>query len=140
MVDTNVYIAAFRSEERNAALREVHAAYGPWEFLSSIVEQELRAGARSDVDRRRLERSVLQRFWGARRVVPPSARTWQQSGGVLATLRDDDGLGVSRTPKSFGNDILLALSCREHGMVLLTDNERDFARIARIAPFDYVTG
>jgi len=40
--------------------------------------------------------------------------------------------------KSFGNDVLLALSCREAGLVLVTDNRRDFERIARVAPFDFV--
>ena len=40
--------------------------------------------------------------------------------------------------KSFGNDVLLALSCREAGLVLVTDNGRDFERIARVVPFDFV--
>jgi hypothetical protein len=40
--------------------------------------------------------------------------------------------------KSFANDVLLALSCREAGCVLVTGNERDFQRIRRYVPFDYV--
>jgi predicted nucleic acid-binding protein len=40
--------------------------------------------------------------------------------------------------KAFGNDVLLALSCREAGIILVTDNARDFARIARIVAFDLV--
>ena len=33
--------------------------------------------------------------------------------------------------KSFGNDVLLALSCREAGLALVTDNRRDFERSAK---------
>jgi predicted nucleic acid-binding protein len=40
--------------------------------------------------------------------------------------------------EAFGNDALLALSCREAGSVLVTDERRDFERIARVAPFDFV--
>jgi predicted nucleic acid-binding protein len=47
-----------------------------------------------------------------------------------------EGLEVARVSKSFANDILLALSCREAGCVLVTDNERDFQRIRRYVPFD----
>jgi predicted nucleic acid-binding protein len=36
------------------------------------------------------------------------------------------------------NDVLLALSCREAGMVLVTANVRDFARIAKAARFNFV--
>ena len=34
--------------------------------------------------------------------------------------------------------MLLAPSCRESGVVLVTANTRDFARIARLAAFDFV--
>jgi hypothetical protein len=43
-----------------------------------------------------------------------------------------------RVSKSFGNDVLLAVSCHDAGLVLVTDNRRDFERIARGAPFDFV--
>jgi hypothetical protein len=38
--------------------------------------------------------------------------------------------------RSFVNDILLAMSCREAGVVLVTENVRDFARIAEVRAFD----
>ena len=49
-----------------------------------------------------------------------------------------EGLEIGRLSKSFANDVLLALSCRETGCVLVTDNERDFARIRRYVQFDFV--
>jgi hypothetical protein len=47
------------------------------------------------------------------------------------------GLEIARVPKAFANDILLALSCREAGCVLVTDNDRDFQRIRRFIQFEF---
>jgi predicted nucleic acid-binding protein len=47
-------------------------------------------------------------------------------------------LEVGRLSEAFGNDVLLALSCREEGLVLVTDNRRDFERIERQAPFSFM--
>jgi hypothetical protein len=46
-----------------------------------------------------------------------------------------EGLDLALVSEAFANDLLLALSCREAG-VLLTENERDFARIRRFVPSD----
>ena len=48
-----------------------------------------------------------------------------------------EGLEIARLSKAFANDVLLALSCREAGCVLVTDNERDFHRIRRFVQFDF---
>jgi predicted nucleic acid-binding protein len=40
--------------------------------------------------------------------------------------------------KAFANDVLLALTCREAGCVLVTDNERDFERIRRFVQFNFM--
>jgi predicted nucleic acid-binding protein len=100
--------------------------------------QELRAGARTAVERRKLERHVLAPFVRTGRVLTPSTRAWHDSGDVLGELVRRDGLELARTSKAFGNDILLALSCRESGVVLVTENSRGFARIAKLAPFEFV--
>jgi predicted nucleic acid-binding protein len=44
---------------------------------------------------------------------------------------------MARLPKAFGNDVLLALSCREAGDTLVTDNLRDFERIGRFVSFEF---
>jgi len=49
-----------------------------------------------------------------------------------------EGLEIARISKSFANDIVLALSCREAGCVLVTDNERDFQRIRRFVQFEFI--
>ena len=137
-VDTNLFIRAFRDPAANAALVRFHAAFAPFEYLSAVVAQELRAGVRSHADLTRLERDILGVFERRGRVLAPSAAAWQQSGNVLAELAWTEGLEVGRVSKAFGNDVLLALSCREAGVTLVTDNTADFERIGRIVPVPHV--
>lgn len=59
VLDTHLFINAFRDPEANASLDEFHRARAPFEYLSVVVAQELRAGTRQPVDRRKLERHVL---------------------------------------------------------------------------------
>ncbi len=136
-LDTNLYIRAFRDPAFNAALQRFHAAFAPFEYLSVVVAQELRAGTRRPADRARLERYLLNIFERSGRVLTPSRRVWHESGDVLAALAAQDGLEPGRVSKAFGNDVLLGLSCREAGVTLVTDNAADFARISRIVPVPY---
>lgn len=137
VLDSNLFIHAFRDETANAELQRFHQLFAPFEYLSAVVAQELRAGTRSPADRLSLERRVLDVFARRERVVTPSLRAWHESGNVLAELARLEGLDVSRISNSFGNDVLLALSCGEAGLVLVTDNLRDFERIDRVAPFEF---
>jgi predicted nucleic acid-binding protein len=137
VLDTNLFIRAFREPGANAELIRFHAAFAPFEYLSVVVAHELRAGVRRPADRSRLEREVFGVFTRRNRVLTPSARAWEQAGDVLAELARREGLEVAKVPRSFGNDVLLALSCREAGMILVTANLRDFDRIRRVVAFEY---
>ena len=72
------------------------------------------------------------------RMFAPSAGAWHRSGDLLSDMARKEGLEIGRLSKSFANDLLLALSCREEGCVLVTASERDFQRIRRYVPFDYI--
>lgn len=137
-LDTNCFIHGFRSPAGIAALQQFHRLFAPFEYLSVIVAQELRAGSRTAAERRKLERHVLAPFVRTGRVLTPSPQAWHDSGDLLGELVRREGLELGRITKAFGNDILLALSCRESGVVLVTENTRDFARIAKLAPFEFV--
>lgn len=138
VLDTQLFIQGFREPGANEALQRFHRSFAPFEHLSAIVAQELRSGTRSARDLKALERHVLTLFGRTNRVIVPSIRAWHQSGDVLAEMARKDGFEVARVSKAFANDVLLALSCREAGCVLVTDNERDFARIRRFAQFEFV--
>lgn len=137
-LDTNLFIQGFRDENSNLDLQRFHALFAPFEYLSAVVAQELRSGTRSPGDRRTLEKNVLNPFVRRGRVLVPSEKAWNDSGDVLAELARTEGLEIAKASKAFGNDILLALSCRETGTVLVTENTWDFKRISKILPFEFV--
>jgi predicted nucleic acid-binding protein len=134
-VDTNLYVDALRTTEGNAALIAFHAAYAPFELLSAVVAQELRAGVRGRAARM-LEAAIIAPFERRARLITPSYSAWKESGRVLAELVAP--AAWSAVPRSFVNDVLLAMSCRESGVVLVTNNLRDCARIADVRAFDFV--
>jgi predicted nucleic acid-binding protein len=138
VVDTQLFINAFHDEAANEALQQFHRGFAPFEHLSVVVAQELRAGVRQLASRQALERNVLSVYERASRIITPSAAAWHTSGGVLAAMAKQEGLELARISKAFGNDVLLAVSCREAGCVLITENVRDFARIRRFIAFDFM--
>ena len=137
-VDTNLWIAAFRDAKANAALRLFHTAFAPFEYLTAVVAQELRAGAQTTTAAQALETGVLEPFERRGRVLTPSYAAWLTAGEVLARLAVKERIALARVPRSFLNDVLLAATCREAGVVLVTANARDFARIRRVLTFEYV--
>lgn len=137
VLDTQLFIQSFRDTIANEAIQRFHRDFGPFEYLSAVVAEELRSGSRRRRDRRTLEKNVLSIFERTNRTITPSADAWQKSGDVLAAMARKEGLEVPRVSKAFGNDILLALSCREAGCILVTDNEHDFQRIRRFVQFEF---
>ena len=137
-LDTNVFIRSFRDKSENDAIQRFHRVFGPFEYLSSVVVQELRAGVVHARARRSLERHVLDPFRRRGRIITPSAAAWEQAGDVLSALRIADGVDLKRMRRSFAMDILLAVSCRETGVVLVTENTGDFKRINKHIRFDFI--
>jgi predicted nucleic acid-binding protein len=137
-LDTNLFIRAFREKTGNAELARFHSAFAPFEYLHSVVVQELRAGVVPGRSLRLLEKEILNPFIKRRRLITPSFATWQKSGDVLRDLARRDGLELRMVRKSFANDILLAISCGEAGVVLITDNVADFHRIQRAVRFEFI--
>jgi len=50
----------------------------------------------------------------------------------MADLIERRRLSPGRVPRSFLNDVLLAVSCREAGLTLVTNNTADFELIAEV--------
>jgi len=137
-LDSSCYVDASRDTTALAALQAFVARAAPGLYLSSVVAAELRGGARSVRDRKVLEDRVLGPFARRDRVFAPSAAAWDALGRTLATLREREGLQLAQVPRSFAFDVLLAYSCRERGIALVSGNARDMARIRRVFTFDHV--
>ena len=130
-LDSNLYIDAFRDDSEAERLLAFHERYASFEYLSAVVRLELRAGARSATDANRLERHVVAPFERRGRVFSPGLAAWKAAGAALAAL------GPS-TSRAFYNDVLIAASCREHGVALVTRNTRDYERIQSALRFSFV--
>lgn len=128
-LDTNIFIDGFRSEEAQA---EVFAFFNrslPFTYLSAVVMQELAAGARSTQAARDVHQGVFEPFERRRRVFAPSNAAFAESGRVLAALAAREGWQVFDEKPSLLNDALIAVSCREQGITLIT-RDGDFKRLS----------
>lgn len=138
ILDTNLYIRAYRDRGAAAELERFYAAFTPASHLSSVVLHELLTGATTPAKAQQIQEEIARPFKRTGRVVAPSAPAWEISAGILTRLAHEGGLDLRRVSKSFVNDILLAVSCREAGATLITENERDFARIGKVVRFAFV--
>jgi predicted nucleic acid-binding protein len=137
VLDTQIFINAFRDRAAAETLQEFHRGFAPSEYFSVIVAQEILAGTAAG-DRKAIERHLLSPFERTGRVITPSAAAWHRSGDALAAMAKQEGLELTRVSKAFANDVLLAASCREAGCVLITENTRDFSRIRRFVEFEFI--
>lgn len=126
-LDTNVFVDAFRDETFGKALAVFLEQALPTTFLSAVVVQELVAGARTREQVRALESSILRPFERRRRVFAPSSLAFRESGRLLAELARREGWAAIHSNPSLANDALLAASCREQGVTLVT-SDGDFDR------------
>ena len=122
VLDTNLYIGAIRDPAKEMALDTFLERNAPMMYMSAVVVQELRASAITDALASALEKGILRVFERRSRVVGPSVAAFKECGRVLAALFRRDGVSLRERPRSLVNDILLAVSCRESGMTLLTDD------------------
>jgi predicted nucleic acid-binding protein len=138
-LDTNVFIDGLRTEEAQAELVAFLKRVLPFTYLSAVVMQELAVGARTEDAVRDVQQGVFEPFQRRRRVFAPSAAAFVESGRVLAAVATREGWQLLDENPSLLNDALIAASCRDHGVTLIT-NDRDFARLAPfIKGFRYVS-
>ena len=128
VLDTNIFIDAFRTDVAAAALDAFLRRALVVTFLSAVVVQELRAGVRTRGAAHVLGRQVIAPFERRGRITTPSAAAFKESGRILADLVARDGIDIVRGNRSLANDALLAASCRELGLTLIT-RDVDFDRI-----------
>ena len=136
-LDTNIFIDGFRSDESQAEVFAFLNRALPFTFLSAVVMQELAAGARTVQAARDVERGVFEPFERRRRVFAPSSAAFAESGRVIATVAAREGWRLLDDNPSLLNDALIAVSCREQGITLIT-RDSDFKRLSPLVKgFDY---
>ena len=130
-LDTNIFIDGFRNEEAQAHVFMFLNRALPSMYLSAVVMQELAAGARTSEAARDVQRGIFDPFKRRQRVFTPSSAAFAESGRVLAALAAREGWRQLDEKPSLLNDALIAASCRERGITLIT-KDRDFKRLASL--------
>jgi len=100
--------------------------------ISSVVMQELYAGARSRADKRSLDefnRAFVSRGY----VVTPDHHDWTRAGVILARYRRLHG---DVQPRDHLNDLLIVLCAAKIAADLVTENAADMVRWRRMLPPD----
>lgn len=133
VLDTNVYVDANRDPQQAHALAAFVGTFVASVYLSAVVVQELLAGAISAAAARRLQADVIDPYEGAGRVITPSYQSFKRTGRVVASMIRS-GVTLATAERGFLNDILLATSCLELNLTLVTRNARDFKQITRYLP------
>jgi predicted nucleic acid-binding protein len=125
--DTNVFIETFRDASAKAAMRAFLKLAHPYTFLSAVVMQELAAGVRTREQERQLDETVFAPFTRCDRVFAPSREAFLRSGELLASVAKREGWPDACEKPSLLNDALIAASCRERGITLIT-HDNDYRR------------
>lgn len=128
-LDTNIFIDGFRNEEAQAEVFVFLNRALPFTYLNAVVMQELAAGARTADAARDVRRGVFEPFERRQRVFAPSSAAFAESGRVLAAVAAREGWQLLDEKLSLLNDALIAVSCRERGITLIT-RDGDFKRLA----------
>jgi predicted nucleic acid-binding protein len=131
--DTNVYVTALRQGVTGPAFARIRER-APRTFLASVVSAELRAGA-TDQTGKLAVRELVDQFDRLGRVVTPDARSWNLVGDILGDIRRREP-GLRAKTASLWNDALIALSARQIGASVVTDNARDFELLRRSVRFE----
>jgi predicted nucleic acid-binding protein len=138
VLDTNVLVHADRDPAWAEQLAAFYLAFLPATFLHAIVVQEVLVAAVNARRGRALYDGYVAPFEERGRILTPSYTAWRRSGQVVAALIQRRRISPGGFTRSFLNDVLLAVSCREAGAVLITANTADFARIRSVESFKFV--
>jgi predicted nucleic acid-binding protein len=92
--------------------------------MSSVVMQELYAGARSNADKRDLD-GINRAFWSRGYMVTPEDRDWVDAGIILARYQRGHG---EVEPRDHINDVLILLGAAKADADLVTENVEDMER------------
>lgn len=133
LLDTNVYVGAFRSEQKKAQFRQTFFPLLPATHLSSVVAYELYVNAQ-DSRTRSLAQEFIRPMERSGRVITPTFDDWVEASDIVTAVEQKDRGWRSKLPALL-NDILIALCARRIGATLLTYNKDDFQLIHRHKDF-----
>jgi len=119
LIDTSVYIDLWTGALAPETLDPLRR--GLVIRNSSVVLSELRRGARTRKAIRTVEalRRASHALW------TPTDEDWWEAGGLVRRIGDERDWEIAKR-REFQNDVLIALSARHHGALVITRNRADF--------------
>lgn len=128
--DTSFLIEHFRRGTVQEAFLNLTRYYHV--TFTSVVLMELLAGA-FDPKEQKLVDQIARNFT----VISVTERQWFLCGEIMMKLRRDKKIDRGRI-RGLLADILIAVSVRDTGAVLITKNEKDFKLIREVYEFKYI--
>lgn len=105
----------------------------PIPYMSAVVIEELYAGAFDNISIKLLDK-IYTTFEDLDRLIVPDASDWQKTGKVVAKLGKKYGFEEKFLSK-ITNDVLIALSARRIGAIVVTNNTKEFLKIKEFVDF-----
>jgi len=133
LLDTNVYLEAFRSQAKRNQFRQSFFPLLPATYLSAVVAYELNVNAQDSLTRELIQQFVRPLIRTGR-VVTPSFEDWAEASTIVTSIRVKDKSWRSKLPALL-NDVLIALCARKAGAIMITYNRDDFRLIQRHKAF-----
>ena len=96
---------------------------------SSVVLAELWRGTTKAE-----EQQFLRGVATGKQILTPTEKNWIESGQILARMRKDHGFEPKKL-RELHFDVLIALTARAHGALLVTSNGADFELIREYQDF-----
>ncbi|MFO0795260.1 MAG: PIN domain-containing protein [Candidatus Brocadiaceae bacterium] len=101
-------------------------------FMSAVVIEELYAGAFDTQSIKLLDKLYLT-FEGLDRLIIPDAVDWQKTGKIIAKIGRK--YGYESIFLKITNDVLISVSARRIGAMVVTNNIKDFLKIKEFVDF-----
>ena len=136
LIDSDVYVDFLQSGSFHTEIARLYAEHTPGIHFSSVVIEELLAGATSLGEQKNVELLYLP-FERASRVVAPNHTHWRDTGNLLARIFREQPSYRSKLPHLVA-DCLIALSARAIGATVYTRNRADFELIQGFRHFTLV--
>jgi predicted nucleic acid-binding protein len=137
ILDTNIYLYAINSEAGEEFFTRRFFTLILRTHITSVVIEELYAGA-LDMQAVRLVERYVRALERTKRIVTPTFQDWKDAGKLVAQITRKEP-GKKSKAQQILNDILIVLCARQIGATVCTFNRKDFALIRRYKPFSLET-
>ncbi len=123
--DTSIFIDYFRYEKFEINLQNVNGLIRN----SSVVLSKLLRGATKNN-----EINFIRTLEKNHPVLTPTQKNWIESGFILLKIKKDYGF-LAKKIRDLHFDVLIALTARNYGAVVITSNKTDFELIQSYKEF-----